>query len=61
MEKYRLRRLFNAAAGRCLDVAVDHGFFNELGFLGGIEVLEELHKKPFKQVKPRMNTNKHEW
>lgn len=37
MEKYRLRRLFNAASGRCLDVAFDHGFFNELGFLGGIE------------------------
>jgi DhnA family fructose-bisphosphate aldolase class Ia len=37
MEKYRLRRLFNASSGRCLDVAIDHGFFNELGFLGGIE------------------------
>jgi DhnA family fructose-bisphosphate aldolase class Ia len=37
MEKYRLRRLFNSASGRCLDVAIDHGFFNELSFLGGIE------------------------
>ncbi|HEX7574509.1 MAG TPA: aldolase [Bacteroidota bacterium] len=37
MDKYRLRRLFDAASGRCLDVAIDHGFFNELGFLGGIE------------------------
>jgi len=37
MEKYRLRRLFNAASGRCLDVAIDHGFFNEAAFLGGIE------------------------
>jgi class I fructose-bisphosphate aldolase len=37
MEKYRLKRLFNASSGRCLDVAIDHGFFNELTFLGGIE------------------------
>jgi class I fructose-bisphosphate aldolase len=32
----RLNRLF-AADGRCLDVAVDHGFFNEASFLRGIE------------------------
>jgi fructose-bisphosphate aldolase, class I len=32
----RLNRLF-AADGRCLDVAVDHGFFNEGAFLSGIE------------------------
>jgi class I fructose-bisphosphate aldolase len=32
----RLNRLF-AADGRCLDVAVDHGFFNEGSFLTGIE------------------------
>ena len=32
----RLNRLF-AADGRCLDVAVDHGFFNEGAFLTGIE------------------------
>src|ERR671928_1002132 len=32
----RLRRLF-AADGRCFDVAVDHGFFNEGSFLAGIE------------------------
>jgi DhnA family fructose-bisphosphate aldolase class Ia len=32
----RLNRLF-AADGRCLDVAVDHGFFNEGAFLAGIE------------------------
>ncbi|MEX2537007.1 MAG: aldolase [Trueperaceae bacterium] len=36
MEKYRLNR-FLAADGRCLDVAIDHGFFGELGFLSGIE------------------------
>ena len=32
----RLNRLF-AADGRCLDVAIDHGFANELAFLEGIE------------------------
>jgi fructose-bisphosphate aldolase, class I len=32
----RLRRLL-AADGRCFDVAIDHGVFNEPGFLGGIE------------------------
>lgn len=37
MPPYRLNRLFNAASGRCLDVAVDHGFFGEPTFLSGIE------------------------
>lgn len=37
MKEYRLRRLFNAKSNRCFDVAVDHGFFNEGGFLMGIE------------------------
>ncbi len=32
----RLNRLF-AADGKCFDVAVDHGFFGEGGFLAGIE------------------------
>lgn len=32
----RLKRLF-AADERCFDVAIDHGFFNEVGFLAGIE------------------------
>lgn len=36
----RLNRLF-AADGKCFDVAVDHGFFNERSFLGGIENLRE--------------------
>ena len=35
----RLRRLFQARSGRCLDVAVDHGFFGEGSFLTGIEDL----------------------
>lgn len=32
----RLNRLF-AADGKCFDVAIDHGFFNERTFLSGIE------------------------
>lgn len=37
MSIYRLNRLFDARSGHCLDVAVDHGFFGEAGFLLGIE------------------------
>ena len=37
MTLYRLNRLFNPASGRALDVAVDHGFFGQSSFLGGIE------------------------
>lgn len=33
----RLSRLFHAKSGRCFDVAIDHGFFNEYEFLAGIE------------------------
>ena len=40
MKCFRLNRLFNAKSGRCFDVAVDHGFFNERGFLSGIENLD---------------------
>jgi class I fructose-bisphosphate aldolase len=39
MKIIRLNRLFNTVSKRCLDVAVDHGFFNELNFLTGIEDL----------------------
>src|ERR1041385_4073024 len=34
--KPRMNRLF-ASSGKCFDVAIDHGFFNELSFLSGIE------------------------
>jgi fructose-bisphosphate aldolase, class I len=34
---YRLNRLFHPGSGRCIDVAVDHGFFGEPRFLAGIE------------------------
>lgn len=37
MKAFRLNRLFNAKSGRCFDVALDHGFFNQPGFLTGIE------------------------
>lgn len=39
MKEARLNRLFNPETGRCFDVAVDHGFFNEGSFLAGIEAL----------------------
>jgi DhnA family fructose-bisphosphate aldolase class Ia len=36
MSSYRMNRLFDGTSGRCLDVAVDHGFFGEPAFLTGI-------------------------
>ena len=39
MKTARLHRLFNPRTGRCFDVALDHGFFNEGSFLPGIENL----------------------
>ena len=44
MKQYRLNRLFNAKSNRCFDVAVDHGFFNQPGFLTGIEDMREVIK-----------------
>src|SRR5580698_8401950 len=41
MKSFRLNRLFNPASRRCFDVAIDHGFFNEGGFLSGIENLDK--------------------
>jgi DhnA family fructose-bisphosphate aldolase class Ia len=38
-----MNRLF-AKTGKCFDVAIDHGFFNEGAFLGGIEDLEQAVK-----------------
>jgi fructose-bisphosphate aldolase, class I len=37
----RLHRLL-AADGKCFDVAIDHGFFNEVGFLEGIENMPQV-------------------
>ncbi len=42
MKLARLNRLFNPKTRRCFDVAVDHGFFNENGFLAGIEDLPRV-------------------
>jgi DhnA family fructose-bisphosphate aldolase class Ia len=39
MKTARLNRLFHPRTGRCFDVAIDHGFFNEGAFLAGIENL----------------------
>ncbi len=36
MKAARFNRLF-APSGNCFDVAIDHGMFNEVSFLGGIE------------------------
>ncbi|WP_244209088.1 class I fructose-bisphosphate aldolase [Paenibacillus ferrarius] len=38
--KPRLNRMFSEQ-GKCFDVAVDHGFFNEFGFLAGIENMKQ--------------------
>ena len=39
--KHRLNR-FLAADGRCLDVAIDHGVFNEVSFLDGLEDMQAV-------------------
>jgi class I fructose-bisphosphate aldolase len=36
----RMNRLFSSA-GKCFDVAIDHGFFNEYTFLSGIENMKQ--------------------
>lgn len=36
----RLNRLFSSA-GKCFDVAIDHGMFNEISFLNGISDIEK--------------------
>lgn len=38
--KARLNRMFSAQ-GKCFDVAIDHGFFNEVSFLSGIENMKK--------------------
>ena len=40
MKSARMKRLFGTS-GNCFDVAIDHGMFNEPGFLNGIE---NMHK-----------------
>ncbi len=43
MLKFRLNRLFGKS-GNCLDVAIDHGLFNEKSFLSSIENMEKAVK-----------------
>jgi DhnA family fructose-bisphosphate aldolase class Ia len=45
MKQYRLKRLFNAQSNRCLNVAIDHGFFNQPGFLDGIEDMRKVVRR----------------
>lgn len=40
MVNARLNRMFSAQ-GKCFDVAIDHGFFNEFSFLSGIENMRQ--------------------
>lgn len=40
MVNARLNRMFSAQ-GKCFDVAIDHGFFNEFAFLSGIENMRQ--------------------
>jgi fructose-bisphosphate aldolase, class I len=42
--KVRLKRMFNES-GKCLDVAIDHGVFNEYNFLSGLENVEAVVKQ----------------
>lgn len=39
--KVRLNRMFSES-GNCLDVAIDHGIFNEYSFLDGLENIEKV-------------------
>ena len=39
---FRLNRLFHPQSHRCFDVAIDHGFFNQNGFLQGIEDIRQV-------------------
>ena len=44
MKQFRINRLFNHGSNRCFNVAVDHGFFNNPGFLTGIENMPAVIK-----------------
>lgn len=39
-QPYRMNRMFSDK-GKCFDVAIDHGFFNEYSFLQGIENMQK--------------------
>ena len=56
----RLNRLFHARSRRCFDVAIDHGFFNERGFLQGIENLESAVKTVVAAAPDAVQLTRHE-
>ena len=41
MKQYRLNPLFNARSNRCFDVAVDHRFFDQPGYLQAIKDMRQ--------------------
>lgn len=42
IKTYRINRLFHPRSNRCLNVAIDHGFFNQPGFITGIEDIRKV-------------------
>jgi class I fructose-bisphosphate aldolase len=54
--KVRLKRMFNAS-GKCLDVAIDHGVFNEHSFLDGLENIEKVIHQLVKASPDAIQTN----
>lgn len=54
--KVRLNRMFNES-GRCLDVAIDHGVFNEYSFLDGLENVENVVGQLVKAGPDAIQTN----
>ena len=54
--KVRLNRMFNES-GKCLDVAVDHGVFNEYDFLDGLENMESVVQSLVKAGPDAIQTN----
>ncbi len=54
--KVRLNRMFNAS-GKCLDVAIDHGIFNEYSFLEGLENIENVVDSLVKAGPDAIQTN----
>ena len=44
MKLFRTNGLFKGKSRRCFDVAIDHVFFDELVFLGGIKDLQKVKR-----------------
>ena len=54
-DKFRLNRLFRN--GRCLDVAIDHGIFNEPTMLSGLEDAKAVFDKLIAAAPDAIQTN----